>query len=1439
MSGFIEWVKPLGSFLVAFIPHLRRLKRERDAGENPSAALADSADELLDRALGRLGAVTASDSQWERFSNGVAAAFVRPEHFSKLHLREWLSHPDANAALRRVTKARISSAPENFEDREKLLSIYMEISGEHRSYAESNLHAAVSFLSASLVGAASDTGLLAISQSGFASMHGRHDALEAKLEALELRSYLAGGAVSEHHGKDAKSRLDSILRRRASIGIAALDELNKLLLALDGDGEFVSAPPSLRAEALDWLARISASLGQLPKAEAALAGLAKLGQEPSPPARAWTKAARGQVDEALQLLAKVDSADCRSSIFGILRAKKGNDDALAFLDSLGGLTAKMLTPVGWTNVAACLIEVGNLERATEIVSSLSPALVDEWPLLGYTSGVIYASNSISPEMRERALHMEYLSAARHLLDGADAVEWRTRAHSSFDACREAAEKLGDDVLAKQATGWLRWLRLVDPSKRDVEIAALISEMNDGERAVDLIPLAHAFNVKFDSSALERRLDRAQLLGGLSSREINAKMMLLIHTDQFAEIASFIEDNWDRLSELETKEALAGTLISALAQAGECSKSEEVLNAKLDILHAADVPRFRLMISQCKGEDPTAQAREVFEASGELIDLTNLVTSLERYSKWPEMGPFALELFSREPNKANAKRHAECMRRSGVSDEDQLSFFDKWPDLVEADMDLMSARAWALFHLGRVSEASDINSRLLEKRFAVNDVALDLNLAVRTGEWERISAILEREWKRKERLPVDLLLQMSRVASSRARERSLDLLEEFIERSQNNPRALLQAYSVAASLGRDDIAMPLVEKAAELSRNGEKLVTSLSFRETVEMMKDSAEDWRKKNELFRSGTVPIHWSAGVLNVPLARLLIAIPRENRNLPDARRRQPIPIVSGARHRVGAAGVRTLALDITSVFILGELGFLHRLIETMDRTMLSPRFMESLLFEEEKVRFHQPSRINAAKPLLDLHRRRLLDIVSENGPSTLVEQVGDEMSALLAAAKGGSGVCVHSGKLYRVGSYMDAEAELGEFSESMTSPSVIARMLHAEGRVTAAVRDAALEYLDRVSHGGAVGVPPPPGAPVYLDRVAAEYLSGVGLLERLTNSGRKVFVHAEAIEEWQSLVNTEGQADAMVSALEGIRQAVRDGVSSGKVGFLREGRKDDDEGGGGVHGRPMLDLLEDVSGVDAVCIDDRLLNSKQLIEDRRGGKAPLLCSLDVIDMLVESKSVTEVEQSEARHLLRESCFLALPIDDAEMLEMLSTAHADANGVLVEMAGLRVIREYFARLHASNFLCSESDLEYMDELWRAGQRILRRLWADDKSTVADVVARANWVVDHIVPNVELALRFAENGRGRMEELAVGRLFTSLLPALVPEGRKEEYSRWLDTKILASYLPACAAIVGKASKRVSQWVMQRSMEIANEIAGGGGEEDGQGDAGNGGQGASG
>lgn len=1431
MSAWLASIKLALSGLLAALPTLRRGKAEHDAGKNPHSVPDSHFDDLFNGAIKRLGAVSYNDSLWEQFKTNVGAAFVRPDDFWRPNIAGWLSRPEVNVALGNLVKAHLASAPESPSDYETLVSSYLLLSEEPRSTAEHYVFAAVAFLKASIQGAVKDSGVAAIIQAGLSSVHDRFDEQEIKLdEIITTRTLLTSEAVVEHHGEDADNTLNVILKRRATSGYDVLAELHELARGISNDGKFSSAPSATKAKVYDWIVRLSASSDQIAKAEEALAKLTAIGHPASPIALAWMEAVRGNVDTALRLTRSIETAEGRSNTFSILRVKKDVAAALAYLDSRMPITPDLFTAIGWVHVASCLTTNGRLAQGTELLSTLPASMILECPFLWFIRGLVYVANSVPADMQESVLNGNYLLVCDHLLEGNVAEDWRNKATSSLEECSRAAKEIGDKILVGRAENLLQWLRLVDPLHKKNEFVELIKNMADGKAAVDLMPLAYAFKVKFDDTALTKVLERSEILGGLSREELNAKVLLLQHFCRYSELALFIEENWGRLEEIESPAVLAGTLVQAYAMSGACGLAEKTVETKLDVLHPADVPRFGLMIKHCRGEDPTSQARENYEASQATADLENLIRSLESVKRWAELTPYALELFNRVQNVGNALSYAECLRRTNAPDEDLVRFLDGWPDLVARAPELLSARAWALFHLGKVDESRTLNERLLAQRHNVNDIGLDINLAVRMGDWERLPAILDRVWTRRSELPISLLLNLARLTSSSARERALQLVQECAVRESDNPHSLLQAYSVASAMARDDIAMPLIHRATQLSKGENAPIKSFSFREVVEFLKDSASDWRSKNDMFRSGSIPILWAAHILNVPLSRLLIAIPRENKDQADARRRQPIPIMAGNRHSIEPSATKRLALDVTSIFILSELGFLGRLFDVLDVTLLSPRVMEMLLFEEEKVRFHQPSRIETAKPLLELHRKGLLSLAVADVPPELSIEVGEEEATLLAAAKLTGGLCIHSGKLYRNGAYMDEEAQLGVFAECLASPSFVAFALHKEGVITDINRDKAWRYLEQVSPSEMTGNDLALGAPVYLDRVSAQYLSEAGILSNLAKSGRKVYVHPGAVEEWQALVNTEPHAEAMVKALEDIRRILKEAMAKGKVRFLREVRQEDDELRFGISEFLVRDLLEDVSQIDAACIDDRYLNSQKILPDRNGKQVDLLCSLDVIDMLVARGAVTKDDREDAIHLMREWCLCMLPVDARELFKLLSERKAGANGILSESAQLRVIREYIARLHSSDFLCAPSDLEYMDGLWRTGQLVIRQIWADDKSENVDIIARANWVVDNIIPDIELALRFAPDGKERMEEIALNRLVSALSPAAITAERKASYADWLERKIVAPYLPACSDLIDKAAKQIGASAMVYSVEMANEIRKRGGEGADQDDA---------
>jgi len=965
----LAFIKAALSTLGSALPTVFRLRAERQAGQDPHSATADCAEQLLNGALGRLGAITPEDPFWKTVAFRAGGAVTRPDEFRKPHVRDWLSRSDVRAALKALATAQASGAPEEAAAFRLLIETYMELSGEDERHARGVVDTALAYLRTALQSAATDAGTAGLVQAGVKSLHQRiatigDDLGSVRQDLAKLAAQpalLVDDVLADHHGTDAKKILEGILRRRASPMQNTLHELKQLALELSDRGKFRAAPAAVKAEVISWIGRLAAADGDIAEAQRALDDLTGLGVSDTAIISAWLDVARGQPDIALQRLRDSDDADKRTVLLAILRQSKGLDAAQTFYEGLGEHPHSQFTAIGWQNVVASLLEAGRLDDAVDLLSSLPEDFFWDCPFLGYVKGVVYCTQFVPAAYRKRILDAEFLAVTEHLLEGEEASRWRRRAADAFTHAKRAADAVDDRTLAEMICGWLRWLRLIDPAHRDQELAALKAGMEDGATAAELIVFAGAVGVTFDPLPLEKYLARQEALGGLSRRELDAKLHLLRFTRRHSELVRFIEGNWDRLADGPHPGALGGLLIETLVRSGECGRAENVLISRRDQLHAPDIPRFQLMIDHCRGEDPTKRALENYKATRTIEDLWNLVTGLTAVKRWSELTPYALALFEEEPTGENALRYIECLHRTNAPEEEIVAFLDRCPELVAINQNLKAARAWALFHLGEVEEARRLNDQLLATRRQVNDVALDINIAMRAGEWERFTDILAREWDHRSELPPNLLLHLANLAGVRAPERAIQLAQEAVNRQPDNPHLLLQAHSVAVRLARDDIAMPWINRAAALSKAEEGPVKTYSFREMVEMMKDHADDWRRKNDLFRSGKIPLHWATSLFNIPLSRFLIAIPRENRDQPDARKRVAVPIRSGARRPVDTTGINRLVLDVTSILILSELGFLESVVETLDEVFVSPRVMELLLFERDKVEFHQPSRISA----------------------------------------------------------------------------------------------------------------------------------------------------------------------------------------------------------------------------------------------------------------------------------------------------------------------------------------------------------------------------------------------------------------------------------------------------------------------------------------------
>lgn len=1409
MGWFAVTLRSVGTVLGAAWPFLKQRFAERAAGDAPGDVPASVSDDLMDASLRRLGELKPDDPLWKRSLVGLEGALVRPDLFNMPSVREWLSRPQVRSGIKRSAETAIArgTLPQDLINR--LADDYADSTGDDRRFADQAIRIAVAFLQTSVQAFARDPGTAAIVQATTSELGRKIESGFA--DAARDRALADNPFISEHFTQDGRDELNRILRRRATQGAKTAEELRSLIRDFEPGGRFAAAAPPLQQDATFWLARMEAADGDGATAAGRFLTLEQLGYAVPPAAWALVDLAKGDAPAALRRVRDLTDAESQTATFHTLMKSQGKAAALQYVDDLGELTPRSFTAIGWNNVCVLLQEEGRIADSAALLERLPEAVLCQCTSLYY----MYAVSQLLPMLpidRHSALRSSgFYAVTEPVLDNPQSSVARARALEAAELARQCATDARDALIIEQCVKGIHCLRLHDPRTRDEEIASIQEAMKDGEAAIHLIGVARACSVDFDPQPLERHLERAQRMGGLSEPQLRAKLKLLAAPNRSADLVRFLDESWDSLLPDHSVEALVIMKVQALAITEDFDGATAFLDAHANRVEAPTLSRLQLMLQDARGEDPSDAAVQLFHQSDSIVDLHNLVRVLVGRNRWKRLKPYAEQLFQREPNYDNAVLQLNCLRRTRASAKEISAFLERTIDLVEQRAEIRSARAWALFGVGKHLEAKRVNDELLVERDATNDLALDVNIAIRTGDWERFAAIGARGWERRAQLDGRMLLTLARLVGFSDPAQSLILAQEAVARESDDPAILVGANAIAIAARRDDLAMPWVHKAAELSKD-DGPVSVFSYGEMVEFMKSNAESWRKKNEMYRTGQVPLHVAGSLFNVPFSQLLIAQPRQNAREVDPRRRHPVPIRSGQRAAAGGHEYPRVALDITALFVLSELGKLEAVLDSLDEVFVSPRVMDVLLEDRGRVAFHQPSRIAQVKPLNAWVTSGRLKVIDAKASSELTDEVGDEAAVLLAEAQTHAGMFIHPGSLFKVASYMDKEAALGELQARFADPVDVVNALRVEGLITQAEGDDAMTLLQRI--GMAARQPVQPSVPLYLDGLAVQYLQQAKLLQPLLNSRHVVYVHKSTVDEWQALLATEPMTDELIQALDALRRTVRAGLMSGKVKFLAESRRRSELNATTM--LPMVDLLDDIAGVDAVVLDDRMLGSNLSLTDAMGKTVPVLSSLDMLGMLVRKGAMTEASQRESLHLLRARCYFCIPIDPDEVSYYLGRASVE-NGKLQETAQLRVIRQYLARLNATDVLCTATDLSYQDSLWRASSVVIGMLWMDTATSVVDAEAKSDWVVANLLPNPELVMRFTQGEADRIDEVVASQLNVSLMPFGGDAARRKAYARWLERARLFTLLPANSRVLDLAAGQAAELLIRRASEIADEV----------------------
>jgi hypothetical protein len=719
----------------------------------------------------------------------------------------------------------------------------------------------------------------------------------------------------------------------------------------------------------------------------------------------------------------------------------------------------------------------------------------------------------------------------------------------------------------------------------------------------------------------------------------------------------------------------------------------------------------------------------------------------------------------------------------------LSLAAEFPDLHGLNDDFLAFEGWSLFQLGRVMEAREIARTLVARRADSNDRELDINTAIESGDWGYLQAVVTREAPRTADLDVKALLRLARMAHESGSFYVDRFRDAALAAAPDAPEVLLAAYQLAIDRGddHDPRTYEWFQKAVMLSGPGGPIQ-----RVPIKDIIDQSSGWNKKVDSVTTMTaavqIPLYMTARALNRQPVEFILGLALRNAKATSPRQQFPVLAFSGSKNFLDLAGVRRLALDITSIFTLEYLGLLKKVIEAFDEIIIAPSTLSSLFFDRQLIRFRQPSQVSKARQIKNLISSGKLKILKNKASDAerVSSDIDPELQMLLEQAAVNRATVVRSAPVTKVGSFLEEKADMSAYTDVLADTHSVLKFL--KGKVAGSTATNAELYLSQVDNGWVDKPELTSGSVIYLDQLTVTYLHQAHLLEALTKSVAAVYVPQDVDDHNNAVINAAESSDELLLHVEHIRATLNEAIENGNhVRFssrrqIGKDRRDDNEDFGGSF--PSLDIMSDLSGLDVIACDDRYLNREVFWSD---GKHQVLCcsTLDIINALNSRAVISEQHKFEVLHQLRRAGYYAVPFDPAELLRELNRAGVSDGRVeeTPELAALRL--NLTLPIRAKMF--AEGELRWLDHARVVIQNIIRTIWTCDDDLVS-VTARADWLL--AIRPIPLAWTTDLNDQTKWAvatQKTEGQVGMSLVAPYSQRAREKEYGEWIELRLAQSY----------------------------------------------------
>ena len=584
----------------------------------------------------------------------------------------------------------------------------------------------------------------------------------------------------------------------------------------------------------------------------------------------------------------------------------------------------------------------------------------------------------------------------------------------------------------------------------------------------------------------------------------------------------------------------------------------------------------------------------------------------------------------------------------------------------------------------------------------------------------------------------------------------------------------------------------------------------------------AEQRREWEQQYFTGEVSLHQAAMFLNAPITQLLIGELLRNENETDPRRRSVIPIRHGGRSLAQLSEIRSLAFDLSSLLLLESLEVLSETFTTLEKVYLSPRLMDVLFIEHQRVRFHQPSRVEEAKRILRLINDNVIQVLPQiQPPAALVTEVGEEIACLIHMAQTGSGRVLSTLPIHKAASLGEEEADLQEFGPLiLKTTQLLPCMKH---HISPADYARAQSYLTSVDRGVSLGEGGLGQGPLYVSNLALTYLDTAGILQHLRRLDRQIFVTSLVKEEAKGLIEAAEHGDEIAGVLERLRRRIREGVQSGKILFLPESG-DRENRAAFLPLNALQDLIGTTGYVDAVCLDDRVFGKHAYVTDQHNRNVPIVGSIDILKYLSARGAITEEKKRTCEFRLRKGGVAFLPLDIDGILAALRASVDESQTQFVENGELAAVRENLQRIRSMELIRIPEEVEWPSQVYHAARHILDKIWDDPTIEIIIAEKMSDWIFDVLAPLPTAWMEsVVQAEKENLAELTKSTLLVFIDGSIIlaDTDRRQAFVAWVDQRLLIPLLSVNTALVDEISQRipvvVSKWVKELADKAETDV----------------------